>query len=141
MSTPTNNVVTISTRINAPVEKSWDYFFTPEHIVKWNTASDDWHTPSASGDLRPGGRFTSRMEARDGSMGFDFGGVYDEVIPNKFASYTMDDGRKVSISFISTENGTEIVEKFEAETSNPVQFQQAGWQAILDSFKKYTENN
>ncbi len=136
-----DKAVTISATVNAPVEKTWDYFFNPVHIIKWNTPSPDWHTPSASGDLRPGGRFTSRMEAKDGSMGFDFGGVYDEVTPNEFASYTMDDGRKVTISFTGTENGTEIIEKFDPEDMNPVEFQQAGWQAILDSFKTYTENN
>lgn len=140
MSTPTKQV-TISAQVNAPVEKTWDYFFNPVHIVKWNSPSDDWHTPSASGDLRPGGRFTSRMEAKDGSMGFDFGGTYDEVVVNEFASYTMDDGRKVTIRFTATEDGTAIVENFDPEDMNPVEFQQAGWQAILNSFKTYTENN
>lgn len=140
MSTPTKQV-TISAQVNAPVEKTWDYFFNPVHIVKWNSPSDDWHTPSASGDLRPGGRFTSRMEAKDGSMGFDFGGTYDEVVANEFVSYTMDDGRKVTIRFTATEDGTAIVENFDPEDMNPVEFQQAGWQAILNSFKTYTENN
>jgi uncharacterized protein YndB with AHSA1/START domain len=141
MSTPEKKQVTISATVNAPVEKTWDYFFNALHIVKWNSPSEDWHTPSASGDLRPGGKFTSRMEAKDGSMGFDFGGVYDEVIPHEFVSYTMGDGRKVNIRFTATEEGTSIVENFDPEDMNPVEFQQAGWQAILNSFKTYTENN
>lgn len=133
--------VTVRSKVNAPVDKVWDYWNAPEHIVKWNSASPDWHTPKSENDLREGGRFSTRMEAKDGSFGFDFGGVYDEVVPHKSIVYTMDDGRKTHISFISNGNTTEVVETFDAEGENPVEMQQAGWQAILDNFKKYTEAN
>jgi uncharacterized protein YndB with AHSA1/START domain len=133
--------VTVQSSVNAPIEKVWDYWNAPEHITKWNSASPDWHTPKSENDLRVGGRFTARMEAKDGSFGFDFGGVYDEVIPHEKISYTMDDGRKTDITFIKEGGQTKVVETFDAETSNPIEMQQGGWQAILDNFKKYTENN
>lgn len=133
--------VTIQSSIHAPIEKVWDYWNTPEHIKKWNAASPDWHTPKSENDLRVGGRFTSRMEAKDGSFGFDFGGTYDEVVEHQSIRYTMDDGRQTEITFTSDGNGTKIVETFDAETQNPVEMQQAGWQSILDNFKKYTEEN
>lgn len=133
--------ITVAATINAPVEKVWEYWTEPEHIKKWNSASDDWHTPRAENDLRVGGKFSSRMEARDGSMGFDFGGVYDEVIINAAIGYTMGDGRTVQVRFDSGENGTTVTETFDAETTNPVEMQQAGWQSILDNFKRYTEEH
>lgn len=133
--------ITIGATVNAPVEKVWQYWGAPEHITKWNSPSPDWHTPYAENDLRTGGKFVSRMEAKDGSFGFDFGGVYDEVIPNERIVYTMGDGRQAVNDFISEGDQTRIVIVFDAEHENPIEFQQAGWQAILDSFKKYTEEN
>ncbi len=141
METANKTSVTIEATVNAPVEKVWNFWTSPEHITKWNSASEDWHTPSAENDLRTGGKFSSRMEARDGSFGFDFGGVYDEVKTHEVIAYTLGDDRKVKITFSPEGNGTKVVETFEAESQNPVDFQTSGWQAILDNFKKYTENN
>ncbi|MEP6674168.1 MAG: SRPBCC family protein [Ferruginibacter sp.] len=134
-------VLTVTTTVNAPIEKVWEFWTNPEHISKWNTASDEWHTPTATNDLRVGGSFSSRMEAKDGSMGFDFGGVYDEVRNHEYIEYTLGDARKVKITFTEQGNSTNISESFEAETKNPVELQQAGWQAIMNNFKKYTEEN
>jgi uncharacterized protein YndB with AHSA1/START domain len=134
-------VITIGATVNAPVEKVWEYWSKPEHIMKWNAASDDWHTPRAENDLRTGGTFSSRMEAKDGSWGFDFGGVYDNVVTHERISYTMGDGRKVDVIFTPEGNSTKIEESFEAEETNPVEMQRGGWQSILDNFKKYTEAN
>jgi len=134
-------IITIETVVNAPVKKVWAYWTEPQHIMKWNSASDDWHTPFAENDLRTGGSFKSRMEARDGSFGFDFGGTYNAVEEHKSIEYTMDDGRKVKVSFSNDGNSTRISESFETESTNPAEMQRAGWQSILDSFKKYTENN
>jgi len=132
--------ITVEASVNAPVKKVWDYFTMPEHITKWNNASDDWHTPRAENDLRTGGNFNYRMEAKDGSFGFDFGGVYDEVETNKSIEYTMGDGRKVKVSFSENGNATAISETFEAETQNSIELQRTGWQAILNNFKKYVES-
>ena len=131
--------ITIENTIKAPVEKVWQYWTSPEHITKWNNASDDWHTPYAENDLRKGGKFLSRMEAKDGSFGFDFGGVYDDVKTNELIAYTLGDGRKVKNSFASAGKETKVVVTFEAETENPIEMQRGGWQAILDNFKKYVE--
>lgn len=139
MSTSEKTTITVETTVNAPVEKVWNFWTSPEHIVKWNSASDDWHTPKAENDLRTGGAFSSRMEAKDGSFGFDFGGVYDEVRTNELIAYTMGDGRKVEIIFTSNGSTTKVTEAFEAESENPIEMQKGGWQAIMDSFKKYTE--
>lgn len=133
--------VTVEATVKAPVEKVWEYWTTPLHIMQWNSASEDWHTPSATNDLRTGGSFTCRMEAKDGSFGFDFGGTYDEVIPDKHISYTMSDGRKVTVDFTAGSDGTHVSETFDAESENPVDMQRAGWQAILDNFKRHTELN
>ena len=141
METQNKTVITIENSINAPVKKVWDYWTKPEHITKWNNASDDWHTPRAENDVRIGGKFLSRMEARDGSMGFDFGGVYDSVKPNEYIEYTMGDGRKVKIVFASKGNITHIIETFDAENTNPIEMQRGGWQAILDNFRQYAESN
>lgn len=133
--------ITVQTLVNAPIEKAWKNWTIPEHITKWNNASDDWHTPSATNDLRVGGKFTSRMEAKDGSMGFDFWGVYDDIKNNELIAYTMGDGRKAKIVFTNEGDATKITETFEAESENSVELQRGGWQAILDNFKKYTESN
>src|SRR5437660_10398085 len=110
METQTKTVITIENTINAPVEKVWEYWTKPEHIIKWSNASDDWHTPRATNDLRVGGSFLSRMEAKDGSMGFDFGGVYDDDRTNEYIEYTIGDGRKVKINFTSQGRSTKGVE-------------------------------
>ena len=139
METQEKTLLTVENTINAPVEKVWEYWTKPEHITQWNNASDDWHTPWAKNDLRQGGSFSARMEAKDGSMGFDFGGVYDAVKPNEYIEYTLGDGRKVKIFFTSKGNTTKVVESFEAENTHSLEMQQGGWQAIMDNFKKYTE--
>lgn len=131
--------ITVETIVHCPVESVWTYCTEPKHITQWNHASEDWHTPRAENDLRVGGKFVSRMEAKDGSFGFDFGGVYDEVILNERIAYTLGDGRKVKIAFIRQDNDTRIVESFDAEETNAVEMQQAGWQAILNHFKTYAE--
>lgn len=139
METPDKKIISIEATINASSEKVWDLLTNPEHIVRWNNASDDWHTPRAENDLRAGGRFLSRMEARDGSSGFDFSGVYTEVKPPEKIGYTLDDGRKVQILLVSMGNGTMVKETFEAEQVYPVEVQQNGWQSILNNFRKYVE--
>ena len=139
METQNKTLITVETSVNAPVEKVWQYWTKPEHITQWNNASDDWHTPRAENDLRVGGNFVSRMEAKDGSFGFDFGGVYDAITTNEYIEYTLGDGRKVKITFTADGNKTKVSESFEAENTNSIEMQQGGWQAILDNFKKYTE--
>lgn len=134
-----NQIITIKAIINAPKEKVWKYWTEPEHITKWNNASEDWHTTAATNDLKTGGIFWSRMEAKDGSFGFDFSGIYDEVKLYEVISYTLGDARKVKITFTGNENTTEIIESFDAETTNPIEMQRDGWQAILNNFKRYTE--
>jgi uncharacterized protein YndB with AHSA1/START domain len=141
METANKTNITVEATVNAPVEKVWSYWSAPEHITKWNNASDDWHSPRAENDLRTGGKFFTRMEAKDGSFGFDFGGVYDEVKTHELIDYTMGDGRKVSVKFSGKGNETKIVETFEAEETHSIEMQRGGWQAILDNFKKYTETN
>ncbi|MBI4946835.1 MAG: SRPBCC family protein [Bacteroidetes bacterium] len=134
-----NKTIMVKATIHAPIEKVWKCWTSPEHIMKWNNASADWHTPRAENDLRVGGKFLSRMESKDGSFGFDFWGVYDEITANELIAYTMGDGRKAKITFINKENETEVIESFEAETQNPIEMQRSGWQAILDNFKKHAE--
>lgn len=133
--------ITVQNNVKAPVEKVWQLWTLPEHITKWNNASDDWHTPRATNDLRTGGSFTARMEAKDGSFGFDFGGTYDEVKQHEVIAYTMGDGRKVIVTFSPEGDGTKVVETFDAESTHSVEMQRGGWQAILDNFKKYAESN
>ena len=132
--------ITVEAAIAAPIEKVWQYWTEPQHITQWNNASEDWHTPHAENDLKEG-RFTSRMEAKDGSFGFDFSGNYTLVETNKLIEYTLDDDRKVSINFTSHGNETTVVKTFEAENMNSIELQKGGWQAILDNFKKYVENS
>lgn len=141
METQQTTVITVENTVNAPVEKVWEFWTKPEHITKWNNASDDWHTPRAENDLRAGGSFSARMEAKDGSFGFDFGGVYDEVRTNEYIEYTLGDGRKVNITFTDLGGSTKVTESFDAEGTHSVEMQRGGWQAILDNFKKYTEAN
>ena len=141
METTSTTTITVECSVKAPVEKVWKFWTAPEHITKWSNASDDWHTPFAENDLRAGGKFLSRMEAKDGSFGFDFGGVYDDVKTNELIKYTIGDGRKVSVNFTSNGNETKVVETFEAENTNSIEMQRGGWQSILDNFKKYVEAN
>jgi uncharacterized protein YndB with AHSA1/START domain len=140
METSNKVIITVETTVNKPIEEVWKYWTEPKHITGWSFASDEWHAPKAENDLRDGGRFLTRMEAKDGSFGFDFSGAYDEVKTNEYIAYTLDDGRKVTITFVSLENETRIVETFEAEATNPVEMQEAGWQAFMDNFKRYSES-
>ena len=132
--------ITIHALVEAPLEKTWECWTTPAHITQWTFASDDWHCPHAQNDLRIGGRFTTRMEAKDGSMGFDIAGVYSAVTPMSHLHYALADDRQVDITFEAKGEHTLITETFDAETENPVEMQRAGWQAILDQFKRYTES-
>src|SRR4051795_6376708 len=133
--------ITVDAVINADTKKVWDYWTKPEHITKWNFASDDWHCPKAENDLRVGGKMNSRMEAKDGSFGFDFEGTYDEVIDQKKITYTMADGRQATTNFENLGGKTKTTTTFDAENQNPVEMQKGGWQAIMNNFKKYTESN
>lgn len=133
--------IKIETTISADTKKVWDYYNKPEHITKWNFALDEWHCPDAENDLRVGGKLKSRMEAKDGSVGFDFEAVYDEVVDQKKIAYTIADGRQVVTNFENLGNKTKVTTTFEAENQNPVEMQKSGWQAILDNFKKYVEAN
>lgn len=141
METANRTQVTVETTVKAPVEKVWQYWTAPEHITKWNHASDDWHSPFAENDLRVGGKFTARMEAKDGSMGFDFAGIYDEVKPQTRIAYTMGDGRRATVDFSSNGNETNVSETFDADETHSIELQKGGWQAILDNFKKHVESN
>lgn len=131
--------VEVSVRIHAPLEKVWDCFTLAENITQWNFASDDWHCPHATNDLRPGGAFSFRMEAKDGSFGFDLAGEYTAVQPMKSMHYMLGDGRKVAVVFTQDGNDILVSQTFDAEKMNPVEMQRAGWQAILDNYKKYAE--
>ncbi len=136
-----NTVITVEVIIDASVEQVWNYFTDPQHVTKWNAASSDWHTTNAENDLTIGGKFSYRMEAKDGSFGFDFWGIYDNIVLHKIIEYTLGDDRKVIVGFKNVNNTTEIIEKFDAETVNSVELQQSGWQAILNNFKAYVEAN
>ncbi len=133
--------ITIETVVKADINKTWNYYTEPEHITKWNFAADSWHCPSASNDLKVGGRYKARMEAKDGSFGFDFEFIYDEINAPHSMAYTLLDGRKVKVDFQTIELATKVVVVFEPETENPVDLQREGWQAILNNFKKYVELN
>ncbi len=131
--------ITVETTVKEPIEKVWNCWITPAHIKQWNNASPDWHTPAAGNDLREGGRFSFTMAAKDGSFSFDFGGTYDAVILHERIAYTMDDGRRAEVLFRVDGKDTFIAETFDPEGMNAPEMQQAGWQAILDNFKRYTE--
>ncbi len=132
-------LLTVQSTVQVPVEKVWIYWTDPAHIVNWNNASEDWHTPKAVNDLRADGRFVFTMAAKDESFTFDFSGTYDEVIPHQRLAYTLDDDRKVTVVFASSSQDTKITQSFEAEDENPHELQVQGWQAIVDNFKRYTE--
>ena len=131
--------ITVETVVNAPIERVWHAWNDPEAIKQWNAAQDDWHTTRSTVDLREGGRFSSRMEARDGSTGFDFGGTYTRVVPHQLIEYRMDDGREVNVEFSSAAEGVAVKETFDAETENSPELQRQGWQAILDNFRRHVE--
>lgn len=131
--------ISVETLVRAPLEKVWGDYTSPDAICVWNAASPGWHTTRATNDLQVGGKFVSRMEAKDGSEGFDFEGTYEEVVPNEHIAYVMDDGRKVVVTFAAEGDSTRVVTVFDPENENPRDMQQAGWQAILDSFKQYAE--
>jgi uncharacterized protein YndB with AHSA1/START domain len=136
-----NEKITVKTSVAADIAKVWNRWTAPEHIVNWNFASDDWHCPKAENDPRTGGKFSCTMAAKDGSMSFEFSGVYDEVIPQKKISYAMGDGRRVEVEFESKDGQTEVVESFDPEQVNSIELQRNGWQSIMDNFKKYVESN
>jgi uncharacterized protein YndB with AHSA1/START domain len=131
--------ITVEANVNAPIEKVWEVWTNSEDIKNWNTASPDWHTTKAENDLTEGGKFLSRMEAKDGSFGFDFWGIYDAITPHEYIAYTMGDGRKCQITFTNNIESTHISSTFEAENENPVELQKGGWQAIMDNYKAYVE--
>ncbi len=141
MQTISKTTVNVENTVNAQVDKVWKFMTDPEHIKKWNNASADWHTIFAENDLREGGKFLYRMEAKDASAGFDFKGVYDKVKTNQLMEYTIADGRKVKISFESHGTVTIIKEKIEVDNRHSVDIQKDGWQAILNNFKKYVETH
>ena len=138
MTTTDKSIISIDTTVDAPIETVWECWTQPEHIVHWNNASADWCTPRAENDLQEGGRFNYRMEARDGSMGFDFNGIYTKVVPHKEIEYSLEDGRKVKVVFTEEGNTTHIHESFEADSTHSEELQRTGWQAILDHFREYT---
>lgn len=130
--------ITVETRVNAPVEKVWQAYINPEDIKQWNTASPDWHTPTAAADFREGGAFSFRMEAKDGSMGFDFSGVYTRIVPLQLIEYTFGD-REAKVEFTQTADGVDVRLDFDPDQQYPVEHQKNGWQAILDNFARYVE--
>jgi len=136
-----NIKITVEAAIAADLQKVWDCYTQPDHITQWNFAADSWCCPNAENDLRVGGKYKARMEAKDGSFGFDFEAIYDEVVPLKKLSYTLGDGRKVITTFENLDGNSIVSTIFDAETVNSVDLQKQGWQAILDNFKKYTESN
>lgn len=135
-----NTKLTVKAIVQAEKNKVWDYYTNPNHIIHWNFADPSWHCPSAENDMRVGGIYNARMEAKDGSFGFDFNAIYTEVSLGNNFTYDMAD-RMVNVQFIEQGTDTEVIVTFDAENENPLELQQAGWQAILNNFKNYTEHN
>ena len=133
--------ITVEVTISADKKKVWKFWTTPEHVINWNFASDDWQCPKAMNDLKTGGKFSYRMEAKDQSAGFDFEGTYDEVVDQKKITYSMPDGRQTTIDFENVNDKTKVTETFDAEDIHSIEMQKTGWQTILDNFKKYVEAN
>jgi uncharacterized protein YndB with AHSA1/START domain len=138
---PAATRVTVETTVNAPIEKAWKCWTEPACVTQWNHADDSWHSPKGTNDLREGGTFSYRMEAKDQSAGFDFGGTYTKVVAKKQIDFAMSDGRTVSITFDEKEGKTHITETFDAESENPVEMQRGGWQSILDNYTKHAESH
>lgn len=136
-----NNQITISATVNAPVAKVWEAMTQAEHITKWNFAHESWHCPKAKGNVEEGGTFSYRMEAKDGSGGFDFAGTYDEIKKHEKIAYHLDDTRKVLTTFSDAGNATTVTQSFDPDHQAPHEMQQMGWQAILNNMKKYVEEN
>ena len=132
--------ITVEALVKAAPEAIWHAWNSPEAIKQWNTAVEDWHTTSSTVDLREGGSFSSRMEAKDGSMGFDFEGTYTRVVPQRAIEYRMGDGREVQTEFVEQADGVLVRSTFDTESENPAEMQRAGWQAILDNFRRYAES-
>lgn len=132
--------ITIETLVKSDMQSVWDAWNDPDDIKQWNAASDDWHTTDSRVDLRVGGTFSSRMEAKDGSMGFDFEGTYKNVVQHERIEYVMADGREVTVRFSEAEGGVKVEETFDAETQNSIEMQRDGWQAILDNFARHVES-
>lgn len=132
--------ISVETRVKPDLGQVWDAYNNPADIKQWNAALDDWHTTSSTVDLREGGTFMSRMEAKDGSEGFDFEGTYTRVVPKKLIEYRMSDGREAKIEFAERPDGALVTVSFDAETENPPKLQRQGWQAILDNFGRYVED-
>lgn len=133
--------ITVETTVNSRIDKVWELWIKPEHIVRWAFASDDWEAPAAENDLRVGGKFKTTMSAKDKSESFDFTGVYKVVKEHELIEYDMDDGRHVRVEFTQLPEGVKVIETFDPENENPQEMQRKGWQAILDNFKKYVEKN
>lgn len=133
------STITIHATVNADIKKAWDHYTDPAHIKKWNFADPSWHCPSASNDLRVGGKYSARMEAKDGSFGFDFEATYIEIVDGKKFIYIIPDGRQVTVDFSSNEGKTDVTVTFDAEEQNSIERQRNGWQSILDNYKNYTE--
>jgi uncharacterized protein YndB with AHSA1/START domain len=133
--------VTVAATVHADGKKVWDYYTKPGHITKWNFADPSWQCPSASNDMRVGGKYSARMEAKDGSFGFAFEAIYSEIVDGERFTYGMPDGRQVTVVLSKDGGNTEVVVTFDPEDENPIEFQKGGWQAILDNFKKYTESH
>lgn len=131
--------ITVETLVQASLGQVWDAWNNPEDITRWNSAQDDWHTTRSAVDLREGGKFSARMEARDGSAGFDFEGTYTRVVPHETIEFRMSDGREVKVEFARRADGVLVKETFDAETENSPELQRSGWQAILDNFGRYVE--
>jgi uncharacterized protein YndB with AHSA1/START domain len=129
--------IAVETLVNAPLNKVWDAWNNPTDIQQWNSAAEDWHTTRSIVDLREGGKFLSRMEAKDGSEGFDFEGTYTRVVPHQTIEYRMSDGREVKVEFVERDGGVLVKETFDAEIENPPEMQRAGWQGILDNFGRH----
>ncbi len=132
--------ITIEVTINKPLKDVWEAYYLPKHVIHWNFASDDWCCPKATNEFLVGGKFNYRMEAKDGSMGFDFVGIYDEIIDQEKTVYHMEDGRQVTILFQKLNTGTHVEVAFDSEDENPIELQKMGWQAILNQFKAYSES-
>jgi len=130
--------ISVEATVIAPIEKVWRAYTTPDDIKQWNAASDDWHTTSSTVDLRAGGKFSSRMEAKDGSFGFDFAGTYTNIVKHKLIEYSFGD-RVAQVDFADTPKGVTVRVSFEAESSHSIEQQRDGWQAILNNFKRHVE--